>query len=251
VLTFPGLAGVAGLAHGVSTRQGGVSTGAFASLNLGRRTPDRREDVEENRRRAAGALGFAAFVGPRQVHGVRIAEVRDAADDPGEADGLTTDRPGVLLGVLGADCPGVLLVDPARGALALVHAGWRGVAGGIVPAAVEALARRYGSRPDALRVAVGPGIGPEAYEVGPEVADALRAAVGGDGPGLARGRGDRWHADLGALIERQLVSAGVPHASVERDVRCTWREADLLFSHRRDGERAGRHALLAGWRATT
>jgi hypothetical protein len=239
---------VPGLAHGVTTRTGGVSTGSFASLNLGRATADRPEAVAENRRRAAAALGFAGFVGPRQVHAARVVEVRATDEDPGEADGVMTDRDGVLLGVLGADCPGVLLVDERHHGLALVHAGWRGVVGGIVPAAVEALATRYGTRPDDLRAAIGPGIGPERYEVGPEVAEALRAAAPHAPLALRPGRADRWHADLAVVIEAQLVSAGVPAPSIERSPHCTYRDAALLFSHRRDGAQTGRHAFLAGWR---
>lgn len=245
---FAGLEPIAGLAHGVSTRDGGVSAGTFASLNLGRRTPDVPEAVEENRRRASLALGFDAFLGPRQVHGARIVEVRTSADEPGEADGVLTDRDGVLLGVLGADCPGVLLVDERRHALALLHAGWRGVAARIVPQAVEALRACYGSDPQGLRAAIGPGIGQAAYEVGPEVADALRLAAPRAPLALRRGRGDRWHADLAGVIQAQLEAAGIPAESILRSPHCTYRDAALFFSHRRDAELAGRHALLAGWR---
>ncbi|HEX5633472.1 MAG TPA: peptidoglycan editing factor PgeF, partial [Gemmatimonadales bacterium] len=192
--------------------------------------------------------GFASFVGPRQVHGTRIVEVLTADDVPGEADGVMTDRDGVLLGVLGADCPGVLLVDERRHALALLHAGWRGVAGRIAPRAVEALAARYGSRPEALRAAIGPGIAQAAYEVGPDVAEALRHAAPAASHALLPGRGDRWMADLAGVLAAQLAACGVPAASIERSPHCTYRDATLLFSHRRDGERAGRHAFLAGWR---
>ncbi|MFM8980715.1 MAG: peptidoglycan editing factor PgeF [Planctomycetia bacterium] len=256
---FPALEGLAGLAHGVTTRAGGVSTGDFARLNVGRSTPDAPEAVAENRRRAAAALGFASFTSPRQVHGTRLVEVRapggttgsgpggKPASEPGEADGLFTDVPGVLLGVLGADCPGVLLVDPTRRALAVVHAGWRGVAAGIVPAAVARLRERYGCDPQHLWVAVGPGIGQDAFEVGPEVAEALERSLAGAAAALRRGRGDRWHADLGAVIAGQAVAAGVRAGQVSQAPHCTHRDGSLFFSHRRDGTRAGRHALLAGW----
>jgi YfiH family protein len=244
---FDGLGSVAGLAHGVSTREGGVSAGAFASLNLGRRTSDAPESVEENRRRVADALGFRRFVGPRQVHGARVVEVHTSDDEPGDADGVMTDREGVLLGVLGADCPGVLLVDERHHALALVHAGWRGVAASIVPRAVEAMRTAYGTRPGDLRAAIGPGIGQAAYEVGPEVADALRAAAPRAPLALKPGRDDRVFADLGRVIAAQLEASGVAPEAVERSPHCTYRDAALFFSHRRDAERAGRHALLAGW----
>lgn len=246
---FPALEGLAGLCHGVTTRAGGVSAGDFASLNVGRSTADEPGAVAENRRRAAAALGFAAFTSPRQVHGTRLVEVEGPGVEPGEADGLLTDVPGVLLGVLGADCPGVLLADPARRALAVVHAGWRGVAAGIVPAAIARLRARYGCDPCGLWVAVGPGIGQEAFEVGPEVAEALERTVAGAGAALRRGRDDRWHADLAAVIAAQAVAAGVRAGRVACAPHCTHRDRALFFSHRRDGARAGRHALLAGWAA--
>jgi YfiH family protein len=249
LLSFPALAEVDGLAHAVTTRAGGVSAGPFASLNLGRRTPDLPTAVAENRRRAAAALGFAALLGPRQVHGATVVEVRTADEDPGEADAVMTDRPGLLLGILGADCPGVLLVDPRRRALALLHAGWRGTAARLASVTVAALVERYGCVPSDLRAAIGPGISQAAYEVGPEVADALAASSPEPEASLVRGRGDRWQVDLGGLLADQLRACGVPASSIERSPYCTHRDAALFFSHRRDGERAGRHALLAGWRA--
>ncbi len=247
MLRFPGLGALPQLVHGVSTRAGGVSEGAYASLNLGRSSGDRAEHVAENRRRAAAALGATGFVSARQVHGARVVAVEDAGADPGEADALMTDRDGVLLAVLGADCPGVALVDPRRHALAVVHSGWRGTAAGVVRAAVLALGARYGCRPADLHAAVGPGIAAPAYEVGPEVAAALAQAARAAPGALTPGRGDRWHVDLGALLAAQLVGLGLAPERVERSDLCTFGASELLFSHRRDGPRAGRHALLAGW----
>lgn len=247
MLSFPGLAGVSGLAHAITTRLGGVSAGPFASLNLGPRTQDLPAAVAENRRRAAAALGFAALLSPRQVHGAHIVEVRAADAEPGEADAVMTDRAGVLLGILGADCPGVLLVDLRRRALALVHAGWRGLVAAVAPAAVKALALRYGCAPGELRAAIGPGISQAAYEVGPDVAEALSASAPGAEACLARGQADRWQVDLAGLLELQLRASGVLAEAIERSPHCTHRDATLFFSHRRDGKNAGRHALLAGW----
>lgn len=249
MISFPSLKRVAGLAHGVTTREGGVSVGCFASLNLGRSTGDAAEAVRENRRRAAARLGFTGLVNARQVHGTRVVEVLEAGADPGEADALITDRPGLLLAVLGADCPGVLLVDERRHALAVVHSGWRGTAAGVSAAALRALLERYGTRPEDLRAAVGPGISARRYEVGPEVAEALAPWAAGQEGLLARGRDDRWHVDLTGLIVRGLVGLGVPPAAIEVSRLCTYEEQERLFSHRRDGGRAGRHALLAGFSA--
>lgn len=249
MLHFDALARVEGLSCAVTTREGGVSRGAYATLNLGRSTGDRPEAVAENRRRAARALGFDGMLTPRQVHGTRVVLVEQAGQEPGEADALVTDRPGLLLGVLGADCPGVLLVDPRRRALALVHAGWRGTCAGVLPAAIAALKARCRSRPEDLLTAIGPGISQAAYEVGPEVADALRAAAPGAETCLAPGPGDRVFADLAGVLRLQLLAAGVPERAVQVSPHCTRSEPALLFSHRRDGGLAGRHALLAGWSA--
>jgi YfiH family protein len=184
----------------------------------------------------------------RQVHGARAAEVRRLDEDPGEVDVLATAEPGVLVGVLGADCPGVLIVDPARRALAVAHAGWRGVASGVVFSAVEFLVERYGSKPADLRAAIGPGISAARYEVGPEVVTSLREA-GLDGPGVVRpGRDDRSHVDLAAAVRLALVAGGVPSDAVADAGRCTSDEPEAFFSHRRDGPGTGRHALVGGWR---
>jgi YfiH family protein len=249
LLTFPGLAGVPGLVHGVTTRDGGVSRGPWASLNLGRGSGDDDASVGENGRRLAAHLGAGGRVRfPRQVHGARVVVLDAPPDGPlGEADAVATDVPGLAIGVLGADCPGVLVADPVRRAAAVAHCGWRGTLAGVLPAAVRALRERYASRPADLRVGLGPGIGPERYEVGPEVADAFLREAPASQPSLARGRGDRWHLDLHAELARQAVACGVPAASVERLALCTHASPALFFSHRRDGAATGRHALVAMW----
>jgi copper oxidase (laccase) domain-containing protein len=144
----------------------------------------------------------------------------------------------------------VLVADPVRRAAAVVHAGWRGTLAGVLPAAVQALRDRYGSRPADLRVGLGPGIGPERCEVGPEVAEAFLREVPASAPCLARGRGDRWHLDLHAELARQALACGVAPASVERLALCTHASPSLFFSHRRDGPATGRHALVAMWAET-
>jgi YfiH family protein len=248
MLSFPGLLGVEGLRHGVTTRAGGASDGRFESLNLGASTGDRPERVAENRRRAAAALGFADLVTARQVHGAAVAALEAGGGPPGEADALATDVPGVLLGVLGADCPGVLVVDPVRRAVAVVHSGWRGTAAGVVPAAVRFLGSRYGSRPEDLRAGIGPGISAARYEVGPEVVAALRDGGAGLDGAATRGTGDRWRVDLSGAVEAQLVACGVRPWAIERMSCCTHDDEASFFSHRRDGAATGRHGLLAGWR---
>ena len=219
-----------------STRQGGVSAGPFASLNLGILTDDEREAVVENRGRLAAALGFPPeriAIG-RQVHGAELRSHADAQDpspfaEPGsaipEADGHLTAAPGLAALVFVADCLPVALSGP--GGVAMLHCGWRGLAAGILARGAEAVA--------ATDAAIGPGIGACCYEVGDEVL----AAFAGLGPGVAEGR----MLDLAGVAELLLRRAGV--GRVETAGLCTSCEESLFFSHRRDRGRTGRQAGLA------
>ncbi len=248
LLTFPGLAGVPGLRHGVTTREGGVSAGSWRSLNLGRSTGDSPEAVTENGRRVGAALGADRVRFPRQVHGTTVRVVVSSDAGPvGEADAVVTNEPGVALGVLGADCPGVVIADPVRRTLAVVHSGWRGTVAGVVPAAVGVLVERFGSRPADLVAGIGPGISARSYEVGPEVGEAVRTRVPGGDRCVVKGRGDRCHVDLALAIRTQLEALGVRSCAIEAMSLCTFEAEELLFSHRRDGAGAGRHGLVAMW----
>jgi YfiH family protein len=214
-----------------TTRRGGVSEGPFASLNLGLSTDDDPDRVGENRERLAAQAGVARerFAHGRQVHGAGVRRVT-ALPHGGraEADGQATALAGVAPLVLVADCLPIALV--AREAVAMLHAGWRGLAGGIVGEGVAAL-RELGA--GAFRAAIGPGAGPCCYEVGTEV----HAALGTSGR----------TADLKAVAREQLRRDG---AQEVHDVGlCTLcAEPDLFFSHRRDGGVTGRQAGVA-WRS--
>jgi len=209
-----------------STRRGGVSEPPFAELNLGILTDDDPEAVTENRRRLAAALGLdpERVVYALQVHGTRL--IRHPSDEPlPEADGHVVTEPGPAPMVLAADCLPVALHGP--GGLAMVHAGWRGLAGGILGAAAGAV--------EATSAAIGPGIGRCCYEVGDEVLDAFADL----GDGIADGR----MLDLSEVARRRLAEAGVER--VESAGLCTSCEAELFFSHRRDHGRTGRQAGIA------
>lgn len=209
-----------------STRRCGVSEPPFDSLNLGILTDDDSEAVSENRRRLAAALGLEPeqVVFALQVHGTRLVH-QPCPETLPEADGHVVTEPGPAPMVLAADCLPIALRGP--GGLALVHAGWRGLAGGIVAAAAEAVG--------AASAAIGPGIGACCFEVGQEVL----AAFADLGPGVADGR----MLDLPEVARRQLEQAGV--GRVESAGLCTSCEADLFFSHRRDNGRTGRQAGIA------
>jgi YfiH family protein len=216
-----------------TTRRGGVSEGPYATLNLGLGTDDDPERVGANRERVA-ALAGAELAQGRQVHGTEVRRVteRPRPDAPREpADGQATALSGVAPIVLVADCLPIALAAP--GALAMVHAGWRGLAGGVVEEGVAAIRELAGAAP--LAAAIGPGAGGCCYEVGEEV----HAAFGGEGR-----RGD--NLDLKAIARRRLEEAGV--AEVHDAGVCTiCADPGLFFSHRRDGGVTGRQAGVV-WR---
>jgi purine-nucleoside/S-methyl-5'-thioadenosine phosphorylase / adenosine deaminase len=213
-----------------STRQGGVSEGAFESLNLGLRTEDEPEHVEENRRRLCEAVAAepVRLAMNRQVHATTVNRARPGIRGP-EGDGLWSDEPGQPMLKLTADCLPIALARPnGRPGLALLHAGRLGLLAGIVTAGAAALR-------GPLEAVVGPGIGPCCYEVGPDITDAYRARFG---PDAVRGR----NLDLWTSAERALREAGVD--SVERLDLCTACNPERFFSHRRDGERTGRQGVI-------
>lgn len=225
--------------HGFTTRAGGVSPPPWDALNLGGLVGDAPERVRENWLRLETETGLR-FARVRQVHGARVVHARAPGPPAEEADGVLSTDAGVAACVSIADCVPVLLADPATGAVAAVHAGWRGTLARAAEAGVRALARLAGAPPARLLAAVGPSIGPCCYEVSQELADSFAAALGpvirsgGAGPRL-----DLWDAN-----RRVLVAAGVPEEAVEVVGRCTSCEPERFFSHRRDRGRTGRHAAF-------
>jgi YfiH family protein len=212
-----------------STRIGGVSEGPFAALNLGKLTLDREEHVEENRRRLCAEVGadVARLALNRQQHSAVVNRAREGSrGEPG--DGLWTDEPGVPMLKLTADCVPIAIARADRPALAVLHAGWRGLLEGIVEAGASTLG-------GTLRAAVGPAIGPCCYEVGPEVAEPFRQRFGPDV--LTGSRLDLWTA-----AERALGEAGV--VKIERLDLCTSCNPELFFSHRRDDGITGRQGVI-------
>lgn len=224
-----------GFAHGFSLRTGGVSEGPFASLNLGRTVGDDLERVAENTRRFAAAAGVGPLFEVSQVHGREVVRVEAGADLGAirrrEADALVTAAAGVAVGVRTADCVPVLLGDRASGAVAAVHAGWRGIVAGVLDAAIDALA----VDPAGLIAAVGPHI--RAFEVQDDVAHQIAAAARGADVVLARE--PRPHVDLAKAVVAQLRARGL--TEVDDVGGCTLTEPARFFSHRRDAGLTGRH----------
>ncbi|HEV2371055.1 MAG TPA: peptidoglycan editing factor PgeF [Streptosporangiaceae bacterium] len=239
----------------VTTRHGGVSTGPYASLNLGYHVNDDPANVTENRRRAATALkaDLADFVFARQVHG-RNAQVvtradrsrgaLDPADAIGDADALVTADPGTVLAVVVADCMPIVLYDPQAHVLACAHAGWRGTLAGVAEAALSAMCA-LGSRPADVLAGLGPAISAETYQVGPDVAEAAERALGHRAAAALRESGPgSWLFDIEAANRAVLTAAGVAPENIHPAGFTTGPGDGLFFSHRAQ-QPCGRFAAVA------
>ncbi|MDR7482773.1 MAG: peptidoglycan editing factor PgeF [Armatimonadota bacterium] len=238
----------AGVCHAFTTRPGGASRPPFDALNLSRGVGDDDAVVRANRAKVLAALGrdLADHVEVAQVHGrdVVVATAPDRGRTAGRADGLTSAEPRAVLAVHCADCVPVLLWDRRRGAAAAVHAGWRGVAAGVVPAAVATMCAAFGTRPEHVVAAIGPAIGPCCYEVDGPVVERF-APWSWRGAVFSPRRPGRWSLDLWEATRRQLHDAGLAPEAVVVAGMCTAHHPALFFSHRRDGRTGHMAALIA------
>lgn len=219
--------------HGFFTRRGGASSGLFAGLNCGYGSSDQGDIVAINRGRVAEAMGVAseALLTVHQTHSAEIAVIRAGDPLPGigqrKADGIVTDRPGIAIAVLTADCQPILLADAQAGVIGAVHAGWRGALGGVIEAAVGAMTDLGAT---SIRAVIGPTISQRAYEVSEEFMDEFLA----DDPDLHRffagGPNGRPMFDLPGFGLMRLRDAGV---EAEWTRHCTYSDPDRFFSYRR------------------
>lgn len=223
-LTAPALKGVR---HGFFTRRGGVSSGVWASLNCGPGSDDDPAAVAENRRRVAEAMG-APLVTLRQVHSAE-AVVAEAWETGPRADAMVTDRPGLALCVLSADCVPVLFHDPEARVIGAAHAGWRGALGGVLEATLGAM-EGLGARRDRVRAALGPCISQAHYEVGEEFLEDFMAEDPEASRFFAGGPNGRPMFDLPGWCLARLRAEGV---EAEWIGRCTYADPGRFFSHRR------------------
>jgi polyphenol oxidase len=237
----PLLAGLPGLEHGFFTRQGGVSPGAYQSLNVSLAVGDRREAVAENLRRVKRALGLEALASAVQVHGGQAAVVTggdgtDLADLP-EVDILITGEPGLGLLIKQADCQAVMLYDPVRRVVANIHCGWRGQVDNVIGTTVALLQARFGTRPGDLYAAIGPSLGPCCAE--------FRNYREELPPALWSYQVRPTYFDLWQLSRDQLTEAGLATTHLDCAGLCTRCGAGEFFSYRRDRVTGRQGAVIA------
>lgn len=255
VLTWPAFDGL-DLDVMVTTRNGGVSAGPYASLNLGLHVADEDKAVLENRRRVAEALGAEPgdFVFCDQVHGRRVHVVSagdrgrgslSLADAIGDTDALVTAEPGIVLVIMVADCVPIVVYDPVAHVLACVHAGWRGTVARVSEAAVAAMCA-LGASPENMIAGLGPAISPDRYQVGDEVVRAAKEGLGSAAAEVIRPDGaGRWLFDLWAANRIALGAAGLADHQVHVAAVPTGSSGGGLFFSDREARPCGRFAAVA------
>lgn len=255
---FKNLSSFPELFHGVTTRAGGISPEPFNSLNLGGNTGDSAANVEENYGRLSRTMGFdlQSVVSSHQIHGTEIAviDTAPARSMPFPAahaldgyDGFITAVPNIPLLVRVADCVPVILYEPGSKTLAVVHAGWKGTAGGIAAKAAGLMVRHYKCDIKKIRAGIGPSIGPCCYEVGQDVAACFRKSTG-NRRFLMPEAENLFSLDLQEANRQQLLEVGLMPESIELSWLCTACNSNLFFSHRGEKGKTGRFALIAGLR---
>ena len=236
--------------HGVFTRLGGVSRAPFESLNLSRSVGDDSAAVQENNRRMLSVFEAASdqAVTAWLVHGRSVAAVTAAEGGTfrQETDALITCDRALTLTMRFADCVPIVFYDSVRGAIGLAHAGWRGVAVGVVPATIEALQSTYGCNPRDIWAGIGPCIGVDRYRVGSEVIEAVSAACPTAAAIVQRQPDGSLHLDLIAAVVAQLRASGV--GQIEDSAICTASNTTEWFSHRAENGQTGRFGVAIGLR---
>ena len=235
------------ITHAILTRRGGVSPEPWDSLNVGGTVGDDRPRVIENRLRSFRALGRDphSMFDVWQVHSADVV-IANAPHDfrPPEykADAILTDNPDVTLYMRFADCTPVLLYDPVKSAVGLIHAGWLGTVRRVTGAAVEAMAAAYGSKPADILAGIGPSIGPDHYEIGPDVIARVRETFHDEADDLFEYRDDCVHFDLWKANRLLLTQAGVRQVEISR--LCTACHPEDWYSHRAQKGKTGRFGAL-------
>jgi len=239
------------LRHCFSTRIGGVSSGAFTSMNF-RARGDTRENVAENYRRIcnAASLSFETLTLSDQEHGANVKTITKSdigsgfhkERDYSNIDGLITSEPGVLLSTFHADCASVFLADPANRVIGVIHAGWRSTVGEIVPRAISEMGHEYGTKPENIIAGIGPSICGLCFEVDEPVYELFRDFE--EYTVLSVADKGKYFIDLKSVNRKMLIEAGVQPENIEVSPLCTKCDETLFYSHRRDGDMRGSMAAF-------
>ncbi len=230
-------AGTGGIRHGYFTRTGGLSEGIYRGLNVGTGSQDDQALVAENRRRVADWMGIGSdhLLTAWQIHSPDVVVAREpfAAERP-KADAIVTDRPGIAVGAVTADCGPVLFADPRAGVVGAAHAGWKGALTGVLENTIIAM-ENLGARRDSIVAVLGPSISGRNYEVGPEFRDRFIAAAPVNERWFTPSNRSEHHLfDLNGYTVERLRNAGVAADALGR---CTYEEEDLFYSYRRTTHR--------------
>lgn len=218
--------------HGFFTRRGGASSGVFKGLNCGTGSSDQHEAVTINRTRVADAMQVPldALVGVHQIHSPDVVTITGPTRDRPRADALVTNRKGVALSVLSADCQPVLFADPDANVIGAAHAGWKGALAGVLEATLDAM-ETLGATRSNIHAVIGPCISQRAYEVGEDFFEDFIAQDPAFAQFFANGQSGKYQFDLPALGLHRLRQAGVGSAEWTRD--CTYSDPDRFYSYRR------------------
>jgi len=240
-------AGWDGVEAGFSTRNGGVSRSPYNSLNLGLNTEDQLASVEGNRSTFARSFDLQPhqLLTVKQVHGKDLLIIDEVNPDlthflSVEVDAIVTNQPGIMIGVLVADCCPVLIWDPRKQVIAAVHVGWRGAADGILQKTIDGMQRHFECDVADLQAAIGPGIGAHNYEVDRPVRDAFRKGTGYWSDIAKEVRLGHWQLDIALSCRLQLEQAGLQVSAIDQAAECTCCHPELFFSYRRDKGKTGR-----------
>jgi polyphenol oxidase len=235
-LSFPALQ----VAHATSTRRGGFSEPPYDSLNLGLMSGDDLRVVQRNRDRFAELVGFPIRQNLQMTHGIEVVHLQtpEQAQQPQGGDALITSHPAISLTITTADCVPIFFYDSEAAAIGLAHAGWRGTVNGIAGATVQAMAQQLGCRPERIRAALGPSIGPCCFEVDEDVQRPFAQRFGD--VDWIQAEGQKWRIDLHAANRQVLLENGLDSSQIYDCGLCTSCEKELFYSYRRDRGRTGR-----------
>jgi len=239
-LVFRNLTNTGIARHCFSTRKGGVSSGSFASMNLGYDRGDDKNNVDENYQRLckAAELSIDKIVRTKQKHGTNIQKIDKMCEVPDNTDGLVTNCSNIVLATFYADCVPLLFCDPVKRVIANSHAGWRGAIENMASKTVKKMIEYYDCDPTNILIGIGPCISKENFEVDEDVAIQFKK----DFPECvfpSESKPGKFHIDLREACRKNLLSANIPLANIEVATWCTFQNEALFFSHRRDGAPRG------------